>query len=127
MATELQDRLAGLAAPAGLVDWAQRYPDLETCWNACPAPEFLLWLAARLSRTPAERRAVVACLAELTRQAERGCRHPDQSVQRAAGTAEAWARTGARDDELIAAEHAALQAADQAATAAAEEAARARI
>jgi hypothetical protein len=129
MATELQDRLSGLAAPAGLVDWAQRYPDLETCWNACSAPELLLWLAARLSTTPAQRRAVIACLAELTRQAERSCRHPDQSVERAAGTAEAWA--GARAQvglaELIAAEQAALQSAEWATGMAAEEGARARV
>jgi hypothetical protein len=127
MATELHVRLSGLAAPDGLVDWARRYPDLETCWNACAAPEFLLWLAARLSTTPSRRRAVVGCLAELTRQAERGCRHPDQSVERAAGTAEAWARTGAGLAELAAAERAALQAAERAATAAAEDASRARV
>ncbi len=127
MGTELQVRLSGLAAPEQLVDWARRFPDLQSCWNACTTPELLLWLAARLSTTPGERRAVIAVLAELTRQAERGSRHPSQAIERAAGTAEAWARTGAGLDELAAAELAALEAAQWASALAAEEGARARM
>jgi hypothetical protein len=147
MGTELQVRLSGLAAPEELVDWARRFPDLESCWNACTTPELLLWLAARLSTTAAQRRAVIAVLAELTRQAERGSRHPSQAIERAAGTAEAWARTGAGPAEpdtaepdtaelaaaelaaaeLAAAERAALEAAQWASSLAAEEGARARV
>src|ERR1700761_6507824 len=127
MGTELQVRLSGLAAPEQLVEWARRFPDLESCWNACTAPGLLLWLAARLSTTADERRAVIAVLAELTRQAERGSRHPSQAIERAAGTAEAWARPGAGLEELAAAELAALEAAGWASSVAAEEGARARI
>ena len=142
MGTELQVRLSGLAAPEQLVDWARRFPDLQSCWNACTTPELLLWLAARLSTTPGERRAVIAVLAELTRQAERGSRHPSRAVERAAGTAAAWARAGAGSDEtssdeadpagvspaeLAAAEVDALEAAQWAAAAAAEAGARARV
>ena len=137
MGTELQVRLSGLSAPQELVDWARRFPDLESCWKACTTPELLLWLAARLSTTAAQRRAVIAVLAELTRQAERGSRHPSQAIERAAGTAEAWARTGAgpaeldNDElataELAAAELAALEAAQRASSLAAEEGARARV
>ena len=127
MGTELRVRLTTLAAPGPLLDLAQPYPDLKSCWNACPSPELLLWLAARLSTTPAERRAVVACLAELTRRAERGTRHLNPRVEQASVTAETWARAGVSLDELLAAERAALEAAASAAAAAAEESARARV
>jgi hypothetical protein len=126
MGTELRVRLTTLAAPGPLLELAQPYPDLKSCWNACHSPELLLWLAARLSTTPAERRAVVACLAELTRRAERGTRHLNPRVEQASVTAETWARAGASLDDLLAAERAALEAAASAAAAAAEEMARAR-
>ncbi|HEX3715131.1 MAG TPA: hypothetical protein VHV09_20220 [Trebonia sp.] len=126
MGTELRVRLTTLAAPGPLLELAQPYPDLKSCWNACQSPELLLWLAARLSTTPAERRAVVACLAELTRRAERGTRHLNPRVEQASVTAETWARAGASLDDLLAAERAALEAAASAAAAAAEEMARAR-
>jgi hypothetical protein len=127
MGTELRVRLTTLAAPGPLLDLAQPYPDLKSCWNACPSPELLLWLAARLSTTPADRRAVVACLAELTRRAERGTRHLNPRVEQASATAETWARAGASLDDLLAAERAALEAAASAAAAAVEEGARARV
>jgi hypothetical protein len=126
MTAELQVRLMELSAPGQLVDWVQPFPDLESCWNACRSPEVMLWLAARLCTTAGERRAVVACLAELTRRAERASQHPDPPVERAASTVETWVRTGAGLDELLAAERAALDAAAWAAIVAAEQGARAR-
>jgi hypothetical protein len=127
MGTELQVRLTGLSAPGQLVDLAQPFADLQSCWNACTSPEFMLWLSARLAATAAERRAVVSCLAELTRRAERGSRHVNPRVQQAAGTAETWVRAGSASlDDLLAAERAALDAAGLAGVAAAEESARAR-
>jgi hypothetical protein len=127
MGTELQVRLTGLSAPGQLVDLAQTFPDLKSCWNACTSPEFMLWLSARLASTTEERRAVVSCLAELTRRAEHGRKHLDPPVERAAGTAEAWLRSGASLDELLAAERAALDAAATAALVVTEEGARARL
>ncbi|HWG01075.1 MAG TPA: hypothetical protein VG164_04410 [Trebonia sp.] len=128
MATELQVRLTGLAAPAQFVDWARPFPDLESCWDACDSPEFLLWLAARACRTAEERRAIVSCLAALTRQAERGRHRPDPPVERAASTAETWTRAGGAGlDDLLAAERDALDAAERAAVVAAAEGARARM
>jgi hypothetical protein len=132
MTAELQVRLMELSAPGQLVDWVQPFPDLESCWNACRSPEVMLWLAARLCTTAGERRAVVACLAELTRRAERAGQHADPPVERAASTVETWVRTGAgREtgvgrDELLAAERAALDAAAWAGIVAAEQGARAR-
>ena len=101
MGTELQVRLTGLSAPGQLVDLAQPFPDLKSCWNACTSPEFMLWLSARLASTTEERRAVVSCLAELTRRAEHGRRHADPPVERAAGAAEEWLRSGASLDDLL--------------------------
>jgi hypothetical protein len=126
MTAELQVRLMELSAPGQLVDWVQPFPDLESCWNACTSPEVMLWLAARLCTTAGERRAVVSCLAELTRRAERASQHPDPPVERAASTVETWVRTGAGLDELLAAERAALAAAAWAGIVAAEQGARAR-
>jgi hypothetical protein len=132
MTAELQVRLMELSAPGRLVDWVQPFPDLESCWNACTSPEVMLWLAARLCTTAGERRAVVACLAELTRRAERAGQHADPPVERAASTVETWVRTGAGLetgvglDELLAAERAALDAAAWAGIVAAEQGARAR-
>lgn len=127
MATELQERLTGLSAPGQLVEWARPFPDLESCWNACRSPELLLWLAARLCTTAQERRAVVSCLAELTRLAEGGHQRGNASVDAAANTAETWARNGASLEDLLAAERAALDVAAWAAIVAAEEGARARM
>jgi hypothetical protein len=127
MATELQVRLTGLSAPGQLIEWARPFPDLESCWKACTTPEFLLWLAARLCTTTEERRAVVSCLAELTRLAERSSPRASSPVDAAASTAETWARTGASLDDLLAAERAALDVAAWAAIVAAEEGARARM
>jgi hypothetical protein len=127
MATELQVRLTGLSAPGRLVEWAQPFPDLESCWRACRSPGLLLWLAARLCTTAQERRAVVACLAELTRLAERGRQRANSPVDTAASTAETWARTGASLEDLLAAERAALDLAAWAGIVAAEKGARARM
>lgn len=115
-----------MRAPGPLTDWARPFADLESCWHACPSPEWLLWLAARLSITAAERRALVSCLAELARRAARASRIADSSVARAIGAAEAWADTGAGLDDLLAAERAALSTAARAASLALGEAARAR-
>jgi len=104
MATELQVRLTGLSAPGQFVDWARPFADLESCWNSCASPEFLLWLAARACTTTEERRAVVSCLAELTRCAERGRQRANPPVERAASAAETWIRSGASLDDLLAAE-----------------------
>ena len=127
MATELQVRLTGLSAPGQLIDWAQPFADLESCWNSCASPEFLLWLAARACTTIEERRAVVSCLTELTRCAERRRQHANPPVERAASAAETWVRTGASLDELLAAERDALDAAERAAVVAAAEGTRARM
>lgn len=125
-ATELQRRLTGLAAPGQLVDWARPFASLESCWKACPYPECLLWLAARLSTTAGERRAVVSCLAEITRRAGRGHRETNAEAERAVRAAESWVEAEASLDDLLAAEHAALDAVEAAAVVAASEAARAR-
>jgi hypothetical protein len=127
MATELQVRLTGLSAPGQFVDWARPFADLESCWNSCASPEFLLWLAARACTTTEERRAVVSCLAELTRCAERGRQHANPPVERAACAAETWIRAGASLDDLLAAERDALDAAERAALVAAAEGTRARM
>jgi hypothetical protein len=143
--SELQQRLIGLAAPGRLVDWARSFPDLETCWAACPSPEWLLWLAARLSGTSDERRTLVLCLAELTKRAGQAHRGTDPAVTAAVDAATTWAGTAragtgslgtpltagsankaASLDSLFAAEQAALEVAARATAVAAEEGAKAR-
>jgi hypothetical protein len=125
--TDLQRRLLELSAPTPLTDWARTFPDLESCWNACPSPEYLLWLAARLAKTKEERRAIVSCLAELAQRAGRGNRHPSESVERAIGLVDAWSRAGGSLDDLLSAERAALDTAARAGAVAAEQHARARM
>jgi hypothetical protein len=125
-ATELQRQLAGLSAPGRLVDWARPFSSLESCWKACPYPECLLWLAATTATTAAERRAVVSCLAEITRRAGRGRRKMSPAVEHAVRAAETWVEAEGSLEDLLAAEHAALDAVEAAAVLAASEAARAR-
>jgi hypothetical protein len=126
----LQRRLTGLAAPGPLVNWASPFADLESGWCQCASPQWLLWLSARLSATSAERRAVVTCLAELTKRAEHAGRGSEAAVASAIATAvdaaTAWLRAQAGLDELLAAERAALAVAARAADIAADEGARAR-
>jgi hypothetical protein len=126
MTVELQVQLTELSAPGQFVDWARSCPDLRSCWNKCRSPEYLLWLAARLCTTAEERRAVVSCLAELTRRAQPGRHRADPPVERAAHTVETWLRGGASLDDLRAAERGAREAASWSAIVAAEEKARAR-
>jgi hypothetical protein len=92
---DLQDLLRGLSAPAPLVEWARPFPDLGACWDACPQPDWQLWLAARLAATPGQRREVVLCAAELARRAMRGVPRLDPRVADAIGAVEAWASAGA--------------------------------
>jgi hypothetical protein len=125
--TDLQRKLAGLSAPGPLTARARPFADLSACWNACPSPEHLLWLAARLSATAEDRCAVVSCLAELAGRSARGRRKADASVERAISLAGTWARTGASPDDLLAAERAARDTAAWAAFVAADESARARM
>jgi hypothetical protein len=125
--TDLQQRLTELSAPGPFTGWARPFADLESCWNACSSPEHLLWLAARLSKTKDERRAVVSCLAELARRAGHGNRKPNESVERAVSLADAWARDGGSLDDLLAAERDALDTAARAGAVAAEQHARARM
>jgi hypothetical protein len=125
--TDLQQRLTELSAPSPFTGWARPFADLESCWKACSSPEHLLWLAARLSKTKDERRAVVSCLAELARRAGRGNRKPSDSVERAVTLADAWARDGGSLDDLLAAERDALDTAARAGAVAAEQRARARM
>jgi hypothetical protein len=126
MGTELQGRLTGLSAPGPLLDLAQPHPDLESWWKACPSPEVLLWLAARACTTGQQRRAVLACLAELNRRAQHGARRLDPRAGEAVAAAEAWGRDSVPLDQLLAAERAALAAAAAAGAEAAEINARAR-
>jgi hypothetical protein len=125
--TDLQQKLTGLAAPSLLTGWARPFADLEACWNACSSPEHLLWLAAALAKTTGDRRAIVSCLAELTRRAGRGTRNPGGPVEQAVSLTEDWVRAGGSLDDLLAAERAALDAAVSAGGVAAEQRARARM
>lgn len=133
--TALPDLLSGLSAPSELVEWARPYADLRTCWDACPQPDWQLWLAARLANTPGQRREVVLCAAELARRAKRGVHRVDERVVDAISAVETWALNGAADDADSAAALAALEEAEQGALAVAtraagvanEESARARL
>jgi hypothetical protein len=130
--TELQQWLAGLSAPAPLIRWAVAVPDRETCWSACPTPEWLLWLAARLASTPQERRAIVGCLASVIRRAGRAGQGDSGAIERAVSAAEAWARAeaaapGQGGPDLAAAGAAAREAAARAGAATAVRADRARM
>jgi hypothetical protein len=125
--SDLQQALTGLSAPSLLTGWARPFADLESCWNACSSPEHLLWLAAALSKTTEDRRAIVSCLAELTRRAGRGNRNPSAPVEQAVSLTEDWVRAGGSLDDLLAAERAALDTAASAGAVAAEQRARARM
>jgi hypothetical protein len=145
-ATALRNLLSGLSAPEPMVEWARPFVDLRACWDACPQPDWQLWLAARLARTPGQRREVVLCATELARRAKRGVPHVDPRVGDAISAVEAWAsadmghgapdaadaadRAGRDAAALVAladAERAVLLVAAQAAVVADEESDRARL
>src|SRR5882757_853942 len=69
--------LSELSAPGPLARWASSFADLSSCWNACPDPEWLLWLAARTCGSAEQRKPVVLCAAELSSLARRGGRDTD--------------------------------------------------
>jgi hypothetical protein len=115
-----------LSPPPALARWASSFGDLRSCWNACPDPEWLLWLAARTCDSEGQRRQVVLCAAELAGLAQRRGRDIDPRVTRAILLPQMWAGLEADVPDLLAAERDALQAARETAQAAVREAERAR-
>jgi hypothetical protein len=103
--------LSELSAPEPLAQWAAPFADLRSCWDACPDPEWLLWLSARSCDSAEQRKPVVLCAAELASLAQRGDRKTDPRVIRAASLARTWAESEADALDLFAAECDALDAA----------------
>jgi hypothetical protein len=118
--------LAELTPPAALARWAGPFDDLRSCWDACPDPEWLLWLAARTCGPGESRGPVVLCAADVAAFARRGARAVDPRVTRALETVRQWAGPGAQDLQLLAAECDALDAAHESARMVDREAGRAR-
>ena len=81
--------------------------------DACPAPEWLLWLAARSCDSAKQRKPVVLCAMELATLAQGGDWDTDPRVVRATSVARAWAESGADALDLLAAECDALNAASE--------------
>jgi hypothetical protein len=119
--------LSELSAPPPLAQWASSFADLSSCWNACPDPEWLLWLAARTCGPAGQRKPVVLCAAELASLAQRGGRDTDPRVARAISLVPMWAGLEADALDLLIAERGALDAARQCEQAADREADRARL
>jgi hypothetical protein len=105
--------LGELSAPDSLARWASPFADLRSCWDACPDPEWLLWLAARSCGSAEQRKPVVLCAAELASFAQGGDRNIDPRVVHATSMAQAWAESGADALDLLAAECDALDAASE--------------
>jgi hypothetical protein len=105
--------LSELSVPDPLAQWAAPFADLRSCWDACPDPEWLLWLAGRSADSAEQRKPVVLCAAELASLAQRGDRKTDPRVIRAASLARTWAESEADALELLAAECDALDAASE--------------
>ena len=113
-----QSWLSELSAPDPLAQWASSFTDLRSCWNACPDPEWLLWLAARTSGSVEQREQVVLCAAELASAAQRRGRDTDPRVTHAIAMVRMWAGSQADGLDLLAAECDALDAARESAQAA---------
>ncbi len=105
--------LTELSAPEPLANWASSFADLRSCWQACPDPEWLLWLAARSCESAEQRKPVVRFATELAALARRGDRDTDPRVVRATALARTWAESGAEPLDLLAAECDALDAASE--------------
>jgi len=114
--------LTELSPPSALARWASSFGDLRSCWNACPDPEWLLWLAARTCGPEGQRRQVVLCAAELAGLAERGMRDIDPTATRAILLTHMWVGLEADVPDLLTAERDALRAARESAQAAEREA-----
>ncbi len=122
----MQSRLLQMSAPWLFTGWAAPFPDFGACWDASPRPDWLLWAAARMSRTGQDRREVIRCAAIVTDAAARAARAADPRIGAAISTAQAWARGEEESADAAAAVEGALAAADQAASLAAQDAAYAR-
>jgi hypothetical protein len=105
--------LRELSPPDPLARWASPFADLRSCWDACPDPEWLLWLAARACDSAEQRKPVVLCAAEIASLAQGGDRDTDPRIGRAISLARAWAESGADSLDLLAAECDALDAASE--------------
>ena len=117
-----QSWLSELSAPDALARWASSFADLRSCWNACPEPEWLLWLAARTCCSVEQREQVVLCAAELASAAQRRGRQTDPRVTHAISMVQMWAGSQADGLDMLAAECDALDAARESAQAADREA-----
>jgi hypothetical protein len=83
--------LAELGAPLDLLEFARDHADLPAAWAACQRGDWLLWLAARLARSPAEQRAVVQAAAACARSALDRLPQVDPRLRHAIDAAETWA------------------------------------
>lgn len=112
---QLQVRLRDLSAPDSFVQWSGKFSDFTSCWNACPAADWMLWAAARTATTRGQRQKVVLATVAVARQAAHGRGHIDPRVTVAMDAAEAWARGMENTGLTLMAEHDAWCAADEAA------------
>jgi hypothetical protein len=111
------DVLVAIRACQLAVEWARTQPDYATAWEACPDPEWLVWLVDRLDPDPRHIDLWLAtCLI-----AERALRFVPSGEDRPRAAIEcrrAWCRGEAADSDLAAAGAAARAAAEAAAWAA---------
>ena len=50
---------AGAIVPDGLAEWAQAHASFDAAWQACPRPDWLVWLASRNHPTEEQQRHIV--------------------------------------------------------------------
>ena len=104
------DALVAISARDPVVEWARTQPDYATAWEACPDPEWLVWLVERLDPDP---RHVYLWLATCL-IAERALRFVpvgEDRPRRAIECRRAWCRGEATESDLAAARVAAWDAA----------------
>lgn len=122
---DLWSQLSLLSAPEAFAHWAAPYGDFGSCWDACGHPDWLIWVAARMSRTGRERRPVVGCAATIAEAAVREVGLKDWRVLAAIDQTEKWSRGQLDAAALLSAWLGALDAGAEAEILAAQEAAQA--
>ena len=86
------DELTQMAACAEAVKWAKNYETLQSAWDVCERGDWLLWLAAKRSRSTASRKRLVLAACECARLALSHVPVGETRPLTAIETAEKWTR-----------------------------------
>jgi hypothetical protein len=95
------DRLSPHCAPKGFLEWSRAYETWEEGWDACPDPEWRLWLAILLASDAAKQLECARAAFHVARTMIALVPDARPLVGQVIDLSEEWAETRSTDDPLF--------------------------